>query len=186
MGNLVAETFSRFKRTLSFDSSNSSRDHILCTIHRQANVDQKPRLADLFSKLAMSGHNITLLAHPRLKKRLLEFGIEVPANVFMREPVGYLEMLKLLKSSKALITDSGGLQWEAHWLGIPFLLLREDTERPETLAGSGCFLDPNLVRLSTGWPSGVERGITQEGSTGVANSILQRLEVFVNEERTSE
>ena len=71
--------------------------------------------------------------HPRTKAKLA--GVTVPDNIRIQEPVGYLEMLHLIKHAEAVLTDSGGLQKEAFWLEKPCITLREETEWVETLAG---------------------------------------------------
>jgi UDP-GlcNAc3NAcA epimerase len=74
---------------------------------------------------------VLLPLHPRTKIRLIE--LSVPPNVHVIQPVGYISMLTLVKHSRGVLTDSGGLQKEALWLGKPCITLRDETEWLETL-----------------------------------------------------
>jgi UDP-N-acetylglucosamine 2-epimerase (non-hydrolysing) len=74
--------------------------------------------------------------HPRTRKKLEEFGllVENDANLRMIAPLGYIQFMNLVSSAKMVITDSGGVQEESTYLGIPCLTLRENTERPVTVS----------------------------------------------------
>jgi UDP-N-acetylglucosamine 2-epimerase len=72
--------------------------------------------------------------HPRTRHALDEHAIELPGNVQAIEPLGYLEMLALLASADAVVTDSGGLQKEAYWLHVPCVTVRPSTEWVDTVA----------------------------------------------------
>jgi UDP-N-acetylglucosamine 2-epimerase (non-hydrolysing) len=86
--------------------------------------------------------------HPRTRKRLAELGIEVPAGVRLMEPLGYLAFLALTDSAALVLTDSGGLQEETTVLGVPCLTLRENTERPITIAqGTNLLVGLNPDRI---------------------------------------
>jgi UDP-GlcNAc3NAcA epimerase len=103
------------------------------TVHRAENTDDPVRLAGIFEGLGRIGLPVVLPLHPRTQSRLRD--IEVPANVETREPVGYLASLTLVRHARAVLTDSGGLQKEALWLGVPCITLRDETEWVETLEG---------------------------------------------------
>lgn len=111
----------------------TAKEYILCTIHRAENTDSKERLSSIFRALAQSGQKIILPLHPRTKKCVLEYGIEVGENIQWIEPVGYLDMIALQSNAKKIVTDSGGVQKEAFFLGIPCVTLREETEWVETV-----------------------------------------------------
>jgi UDP-N-acetylglucosamine 2-epimerase len=108
------------------------------TIHRQDTVDDKHKLTRLFDILSsLSGVEFILPLHPRTRKRLRGFGltskVERIRNVQLIRPLGYLDMLSLLSESDLVLTDSGGLQKEAFWMGVPCITLRERTEWVETV-----------------------------------------------------
>jgi UDP-N-acetylglucosamine 2-epimerase (non-hydrolysing) len=78
-----------------------------------------------------AGKPIIFPAHPRTQKQLKEIGI--PSNIHMVEPMRYLEFIYMVKNAFAVLTDSGGIQEETTYLGVPCFTLRENTERPETI-----------------------------------------------------
>jgi len=101
---------------------------VLCTIHRAENTDDSKRLRGIFQGLADSDLSIVLPLHPRTKEKLRELKFEIPANVHIVEPVGYLEMVWLEMHCRIIATDSGGVQKEAYFHGKPCVTLRDETE----------------------------------------------------------
>lgn len=110
-----------------------SKRYILATIHRAENTDDRKRLALIFNGMSKIDEKIILVLHPRTRKYIKEYRIEVSYNVKMIEPVSYLEMLFLEDNAKLIITDSGGVQKEAFFLDVPCVTLREETEWEETI-----------------------------------------------------
>ncbi len=108
--------------------------YYLATVHRAENTDDPVRLQGIFEGLGRLDLPVILPLHPRTRK-CLDSGLRVPPNVELRDPVGYLAMLTLVQHARAVLTDSGGLQKEAVWLGVPCITLREETEWVETLEG---------------------------------------------------
>ena len=108
--------------------------YFLATVHRASNTDDPRRLGAILEGFSRLPAPVVLPLHPRTRHRLA--GMDVPGNVNLQEPVGYLEMLTLVKNAQAVLTDSGGLQKEAFWLKKPCITLREETEWVETLAGN--------------------------------------------------
>ena len=106
----------------------------LATVHRAENTDDPERLKTLLSVLGGLDRPVVWPMHPRTRARLAAFGFEVPENVLVLEPVGYLAMLSLLAGAHWVLTDSGGLQKEAFWMERPCLTLRSETEWVETQA----------------------------------------------------
>lgn len=104
-----------------------SKAFCLGTVHRQENTDDIDRLRSIFSAFGRMDLPVVIPVHPRTRKVLLGEG-GVSDNVHLIEPVGYLDMLMLVKHSRLVLTDSGGLQKEAYWLGVPCITLREETE----------------------------------------------------------
>lgn len=114
---------------------------LLCTVHREENVDVRERLESILESLGHLAERLdrTVLfpMHPRTKKRLERFSL---GNVLRRhdkirviEPVGYLDFLLLLEAARLVLTDSGGVQEESCILNVPCVTLRDNTERPETV-----------------------------------------------------
>jgi UDP-N-acetylglucosamine 2-epimerase len=113
------------------------------TIHREANTEPE-RLRRLIDGLNATGRTFVFLVHPRTRKALDEHGIEPGPQIRQLGPVGYLEMLALVARARAVVTDSGGLQKEAYWLGVPCVTLRPSTEWVDTvLAGANTLVDPD-------------------------------------------
>lgn len=108
-------------------------DYYLMTLHRPSNVDEEKNLQALITLLAEQAADKPILfpAHPRTQKQLQAIGL--PSNVHMVEPMRYLEFIYMVKNAFAVLTDSGGIQEETTYLGIPCFTLRENTERPETI-----------------------------------------------------
>ncbi len=108
--------------------------YVVVTLHRPALVDG-PGLAEAISALEAISSELTVIfpAHPRTKKMMGERGIEVTAEgLRLVDPLGYIEFLGLVASAGAVLTDSGGIQEETTYLGIPCFTLRDNTERPVT------------------------------------------------------
>ena len=109
------------------------------TLHRQANVDTAAPLEGILRALVEIQGRLPLVfpVHPRTRRNLRRFGLDGLAaeagNLRLVEPLGYLDMLKLLASSAVALVDSGGIQEETTVLGVPCLTLRESTERPVTV-----------------------------------------------------
>lgn len=107
--------------------------YYLATIHRQENTDDINRLQEIFMAFSELDLPVIVPLHPRTKNILDEVAFR--SNVKIINPVGYLEMVKLLSNCIKVFTDSGGLQKEAYFLKKPCITLREETEWPETLEG---------------------------------------------------
>ena len=109
---------------------------ITCTIHRESNTNDNDLLEGILDELVdlSKTFKIIFLVHPRLKKsKLISNKKFQDSNIILSDPLGYLEMQRLLMSSKFVITDSGGLQKEAYLHKIPCLTLRDETEWQETV-----------------------------------------------------
>lgn len=114
--------------------------YCLLTLHRAENVDSRKRLGNILEVLGNVEEEIIFAAHPRTVKRMEEFGLAMPGNVKTVEPLGYMDFLYALNHSRAVFTDSGGVQEEALVLGVPCVTLRTSTERPETIQAQGNIL----------------------------------------------
>ncbi len=105
-----------------------SHRYVLTTIHRQENADDRERLRAILAGFAESPLPVIWPIHPRTQKRIGEFGLDIPPHVRLIDPLGYLDMAMLAKNACLIATDSGGLQKEAYFHGVPCLTLREETE----------------------------------------------------------
>lgn len=113
------------------------KQYLLATVHRAENTDSEEnlgRILSAFEELSRGGEKVVFPAHPRTRSRLQNTSRGGHANLLMTDPVSYLDMLILVKNSKAVLTDSGGVQKEAHWLQVPCVTLRNETEWVETVA----------------------------------------------------
>jgi UDP-GlcNAc3NAcA epimerase len=106
--------------------------YILATVHRAENTDNPTSLKDIFSALSDIEMPVVVPIHPRTAK-LISGKMTIGNNIRIIEPMGYLEMLKLTMGAHKVITDSGGLQKEAYFLGRPCITIRTETEWVETL-----------------------------------------------------
>lgn len=123
-------------------------DYLVATIHRAENTDDADRLAAIVEGLANVGRPVWLLAHPRLRARAEDFGIDLGVGAIeVREPLGYPEMVAAVLGSGGVVTDSGGLQKEAFLLARPCTTVRTETEWVETLEGGWNVLvdDPKRI-----------------------------------------
>jgi UDP-GlcNAc3NAcA epimerase len=138
--------------------------YVLATAHRAGNVDAPERLAQLVEvwRAVAQVAPVLLALHPRTRSRLAEFGLRLEgiAGLTVCEPLGYVELTALLTNARAVLTDSGGLQKEAYFAGVPCITLRPSTEWVETVeAGWNTLVDLAAVAAvgALGTPPPVER-----------------------------
>ena len=121
----------------------------LATLHRGSNVDDRDNLAAILKGFEQINLPIIFPVHPRTHKMLEQFGLAVPDNVQMIEPLGYLDMLMMEKNADCILTDSGGIQKEAYLLGTRCITLREETEWIETItAGWNCLTGADSSKIA--------------------------------------
>jgi UDP-GlcNAc3NAcA epimerase len=122
--------------------------YLLATVHRPANTDDQQNLASILRAFASADEVVVFPAHPRASQAMERLGLEVSSNVRLLEPVSYLDMLALEKNARLILTDSGGVQKEAYFFGVPCLTLREETEWVETTeAGWNLLVGANEQRI---------------------------------------
>jgi UDP-N-acetylglucosamine 2-epimerase (non-hydrolysing) len=124
--------------------------YALVTLHRPANVDDGAVLKRILQSLLEVGQDLPVIfpAHPRTRKRIADFGLHAD-QLRIFDPLSYLEFLGMQARATVVITDSGGIQEETTYLGVPCLTLRENTERPVTVSlGTNVLVgrDPNKLR----------------------------------------
>jgi UDP-GlcNAc3NAcA epimerase len=122
--------------------------YVVATIHREANV-RPPRLGRILAGLAHVQVPVILPAHPRTRRALDVHRIGISANVRLVEPLGYLDLAALASQAHAIVTDSGGLQKEAYWYGVPCVTARPSTEWVDTVElGANILVDDDPDRLA--------------------------------------
>jgi UDP-N-acetylglucosamine 2-epimerase len=118
-------------------------NYYLMTCHRRENVHIKSSLGAILNLIGAADATVYFTASYRTQKQLTEYGLELPPNVIMVDPIGYQEMLILIANAKGVITDSGTVVEETAVLGVPSVQMRKATERPQVYdCGSSVKFDP--------------------------------------------
>lgn len=138
VGNTMIDTLMHHQKDLVapkiWEELNLERgNYLMMTLHRPSNVDQKEQLSQIFEVISEELKNVPVIfpVHPRTRKNMEQFGLSLN-NVVLVEPMGYFEFNYLVKYSKGVVTDSGGITEETTVMGIPCITMRNSTERPET------------------------------------------------------
>lgn len=146
VGNTMIDTLlgnmERLKKPGIWDEKKlEEKKYLVMTLHRPSNVDEEEQLKNLIDEIVNSSHGLPVVfpVHPRTRKNLEKIGIEYESLYYV-DPLSYLEFNYLVKHSKAVITDSGGITEETTVMGIPCMTLRDSTERPET-----CTIGTNVL-----------------------------------------
>ena len=179
-GDIMADSV-QFVQSKIGENRYSDRSYSVLTMHRPYNVDDPEKLKKLFSSLEKLDQDILFPAHPRTKKIIESNQINVPENVELIKPQGYIEFQGLIKYAEKVITDSGGLQKEAYIAGKPCITLRPETEWVETVEAGWNILmdveDPDLAEKITGFnPSGKRPDLYGKN---VANTMVKEIEEYV-------
>jgi len=169
VGNTMIDTLYKqmpnFKKPKLWDElALQPEKYVVLTLHRPANVDEPDKLVELITAIATSAPMLSILfpIHPRTAKILSKTNLSIQ-NLHIIEPLSYLEFNYLVKHSKVVVTDSGGITEETTVMGIPCMTLRNNTERPETvLTGTNELLgtDASAIKpafdklLIGGWKEG--------------------------------
>lgn len=170
VGNTMIDTLLKqmpnFRKPDIWDKASlTHQNYLVLTLHRPSNVDQEQHLLEMLREITTHARNLPVIfpVHPRTSQNLSRIGFEAN-NLYLIEPMGYLEFNFLVKHAKAVITDSGGITEETTVLGIPCMTLRDTTERPETcimgtnelIGTSPLALKPALDKLFDGrWKTGM-------------------------------
>jgi len=172
VGNIMIDSYEMMRGAIEADGTRAAmglagKDYAVVTLHRPSNVDTREALEPLVRTLLAVARRMPLVfaVHPRTRKRLDEFGLAsaltAESRIRLCEPLGYVQFMNLVGGSRAVITDSGGVQEESTYLGIPCLTLRENTERPITVTeGSNRLVRVDELEASVGevvggrWPTG--------------------------------
>jgi UDP-GlcNAc3NAcA epimerase len=122
--------------------------YVVATIHRQANVEQ-PRLGRIVDGLNRLDELVVFPVHPRTRARMEQERLVLGDHVRLIEPLSYLELASLASQARVIVTDSGGLQKEAYWYGVPCVTVRPSTEWVDTVAlGANVLVDDDPSALA--------------------------------------
>ena len=146
--------------------------YAVATVHRPANTDDPESLRRVLDYLAAHAEKMPVIlpAHPRLRAAISSTGIS-PTSLLIVDPVGYLDMTRLVGAAALVLTDSGGLQKEAYFHGVPCVTLRDSTEWPETIASGW-----NRLWTAEDYQT-PRRPIDEYGDGNAAGRIAQSLEL---------
>lgn len=144
VGNIMIDSLVRVSskiRSVNLEEKfgvNSNNPYCVVTLHRPANVDNGEGLAIIVDRLLEVSKNILMVfpIHPRTKNKLNEFDLMSKienSSIKIVAPLGYIDFNALINSATFLLTDSGGIQEESTYMGVPCLTLRPNTERPITI-----------------------------------------------------
>ena len=145
IGNIMIDSFEMMREKIEASDARATlglaeKDYALATLHRPSNVDENSLLSPIVDELLRISAKVktVFVAHPRTIKRLKEHGhyerLSGAPGLMLLEPLPYVGFMNVVTGAKLVITDSGGLQEETTYLGIPCLTMRENTERPITIS----------------------------------------------------
>ncbi len=159
VGNIMIDSFEMMRSQIESDDTASQlgltkNEFAVVTMHRPSNVDDEQVLTEIVKQLVNVSKECQLVfpIHPRTRQKLTDFNLfrllNDAGNIEVFEPQGYIQFMNLVTQSKLVITDSGGIQEETTYLGIPCLKLRENTERPITIThGTNKLIQPDVLEM---------------------------------------
>jgi len=171
----------RQRSTILQDLGLKPKGYLLATVHRPYNTDVPENLRNILAAFAEIEEPIIFPIHPRTRQRIVEFGLDNPQsfdcaqdksairNPKLIEPVGYLDMLMLEQHARMILTDSGGMQKEAYFFGVPCVTLRPETEWVETVrAGWNVVVAASRAQIlgavnGCEWPKGTPPAVFGDG-----------------------
>jgi UDP-N-acetylglucosamine 2-epimerase (non-hydrolysing) len=150
VGNVMIDSLIRLLPSAQRCPENGLPDrYALVTLHRPSNVDDRASLKSILDSLLKVSERLDVIfpVHPRTRQRIAEFGTDT-ASLHLLDPLPYIEFLALQRRAQVVITDSGGIQEETTYLGVPCLTLRSNTERPVTVtAGTNTLIGSDYSKL---------------------------------------
>lgn len=139
VGNTMIDTLLRFKTDfikpeLWNEFELEEKNYIVVTLHRPGNVDEAAKIKAMLEEIGSNAKDLPVIfpVHPRTAKTLRDLKIDI-SNLYLIDPLSYLEFNYLVARAKLVITDSGGITEETTVMGVPCITLRDNTERPETI-----------------------------------------------------
>jgi UDP-N-acetylglucosamine 2-epimerase (non-hydrolysing) len=152
VGNVMIDSLVQLLPVAKKTSTNGFPERLaLVTLHRPANVDNSENLKNILDSLLEVSERMPIVfpVHPRTRQRISEFGLDA-SKLHLLDPLPYIEFLGLQTRAAVVITDSGGIQEETTFLGVPCLTMRENTERPITVTlGTNILVGDDRAKLST-------------------------------------
>ncbi|MFC7231566.1 non-hydrolyzing UDP-N-acetylglucosamine 2-epimerase [Saliphagus sp. GCM10025308] len=178
---LWAHEEAKAKSTIFNDIDLGDEPYLLATVHRPRNTDDGDRLETILTSLAADPRRVVLPAHPRTLDRLERYDLLGLAEkeFTLIEPLGYLDFLTLQADAEIIVTDSGGVQKEAFFLGVPCVTLREETEWSETIDADGNVLvgaNVNAIRQALEDPPQSSSDAQPYGNGTAAKKIVRTLQ----------
>ncbi|MBV9620699.1 MAG: UDP-N-acetylglucosamine 2-epimerase (non-hydrolyzing) [Gammaproteobacteria bacterium] len=191
VGNIMLDSFELLRERISAADTRArlklDGPYAVVTLHRPSNVDDRTQLEGLVGALVALSQELTVVfaVHPRTRKRLAEFGLasRIAAAPAIRScgPLSYIDFMSLVMHCTIALTDSGGVQEETTYLGIPCGTLRENTERPITLTegtnrlvSAATLLSSAREALAGQWPRGRRPELWDGHAAGRAADSLRR------------
>jgi len=173
----IAQRKSHILETLGF----ADEEYCVLTVHRAGNTDDRQNLTSIIRAVGEAGIPVVFPVHPRTRQYLQKYHllVNLPRNIHMIDPLGYLDMIRLMESAMKILTDSGGIQKEAYMLGVPCITLRESTEWVETVeSGWNVLVGANTARILSAihaaLPTIPQRDLYPPGASRKIREILGR------------
>jgi UDP-N-acetylglucosamine 2-epimerase (non-hydrolysing) len=139
VGNTMIDTLLKFKTDffkpdIWNELELKEKNYIIVTLHRPGNVDKTTEIKAMLKEIGHNANNLPVIfpVHPRTAKTLRDLNLNI-TNLYLTDPLSYLEFNFLVERAKLVITDSGGITEETTIMGVPCMTLRDNTERPETI-----------------------------------------------------
>lgn len=198
VGNTMIDTLVRFQQEIENSPilellNLKNKKFALMTMHRPATVDNYEELLKLVNLIESITVNYSIVfpIHPRTLMKLKDFGlfdrVETNTNLIFTEPLDYFSFQHLIKYSKFILTDSGGIQEESTFLGIPCLTLRPNTERPVTMEKGTNTLVPFDLKIIEKYIEDIEKGNYKQGEIPICwdgqatQRIVNAIDVLLKE-----
>jgi UDP-N-acetylglucosamine 2-epimerase (non-hydrolysing) len=168
VGNVMIDTLVACRQRIAdtrIDHITREAEFAVLTLHRPSNVDAPQTFKRIVAALEQVQHRLPIVfpVHPRTRRMLDELQVRLP-RVQLTDPLGYLEFMALVSRARLVLTDSGGIQEETTYLGVPCITLRENTERPATIQqGTNILVGPHPERIMGAVTDALESGRGKHG-----------------------